>query len=163
MHMVLMKKFESDPDVVVFEAAALGVVVDGKIEADKQALRRAMSGLTKEIVLLPVNCNGNHWCAVMMNLKTGKVFVYDSSSSSYLLSVRAVAQTLILLLPEDVRPSARVQTYESGLGCQVDSYNCGVYVLLAFELFCGAEPLGYLSKKTLQWLRYRYLQLCLEA
>ncbi|KAF1783777.1 hypothetical protein GQ600_12557 [Phytophthora cactorum] len=45
---------------------------------------------------------------------------------------------------------------------QTDSYNCGVYVLLAFKVFCGAEPLGHLDKKTLQCLRYRYLRMCME-
>ncbi|KAI9980281.1 hypothetical protein PInf_026462 [Phytophthora infestans] len=57
---------------------------------------------------------------------------------------------------------ARVRAFESGLGVQTDSYNCGIYVLLAFEMFCGAEPLGYLDKKTLQCLRYRYLRKSME-
>ncbi|KAG2786496.1 hypothetical protein PC129_g5084 [Phytophthora cactorum] len=99
----------------------------------------------------------------MMNLDKGKVAIYDSSSSTYLTCVRSVAQTLITLLPEGARPSPRVQTYESGLGVQVDSYNCGVYVLLAFEMFCGAEPLGHLDKKSLQCLRYRYLYMWMQA
>ncbi|KAG3077192.1 hypothetical protein PC121_g7490 [Phytophthora cactorum] len=93
----------------------------------------------------------------------GKVAIYDSSSSTYLTCVRSVAQTLITLLPEGARPSPRVQTYESGLGAQVDSYNCGVYVLLAFEMFCGAESLGHLDKKSLQCLRYRYLYMWMQA
>ncbi|KAE9352279.1 hypothetical protein PR003_g4456 [Phytophthora rubi] len=96
----------------------------------------------------------------MMNLNQGKVFIYDSSASSYLVSLRAVAQKLITLLPNDVRPSTRLQIYESGLGIQADNYNCGVYVLLAFEKFCGAKPLGHVDKKTLQCLRYRYLRMC---
>ncbi|GMF23146.1 unnamed protein product [Phytophthora fragariaefolia] len=41
--------------------------------------------------------------------------------------------------------------------------NCGVYVLLAFEIFGGASPLGYVNKQTLQCLRYRYLRLCPQA
>ncbi|ETO77469.1 hypothetical protein F444_07341 [Phytophthora nicotianae P1976] len=64
---------------------------------------------------------------------------------------------LISLLPNDARPRPRMQTFEPGLEVQVDSYNCGIYVLLAFEMFCGAEPLGHLDKKTLQCLHYRYL------
>ncbi|ETP53737.1 hypothetical protein F442_01382 [Phytophthora nicotianae P10297] len=67
------------------------------------------------------------------------------------------------VLVERAQPSVRVGTYESGLGVQVDSYNCGVYVLLAFEIFCGAEPLGHVDKKTLQCLRYRYLRMCMET
>ncbi|ETK88635.1 hypothetical protein F441_07280 [Phytophthora nicotianae CJ01A1] len=98
----------------------------------------------------------------MMNLNEGKVAIYDSSSSSYLISVRSVAQMLISLLPNDARPRPRMQTFEPGLEVQVDSYNCGIYVLLAFEMFCGAEPLGHLDKKTLQCLHYRYLCMCMD-
>ncbi|ETM36636.1 hypothetical protein L914_16720 [Phytophthora nicotianae] len=98
----------------------------------------------------------------MMNLDEGKVAIYNSSSSSYLISVCSVAQVLISLLPNDARPRPRVQTYEPGLEVQVDSYNCGIYVLLAFEISCGAQPLGHLDKKTLQYLRYRYLCMCMD-
>ncbi|KAG3110498.1 hypothetical protein PI124_g19673 [Phytophthora idaei] len=116
--------------------------MDGQVEAVKEAIRNKMAGLSEEKVLFPVNCNGNHWCFMVMNLEKGKM--------------------LISLLPNGARPSQRVQTYESGLGVQVDSYNCGVYVLLTFKVFCGAEPLGHLDKKTLQCLRYRYLRMCME-
>ncbi|KAJ8556614.1 hypothetical protein ON010_g9351 [Phytophthora cinnamomi] len=149
MKMVLTKKFGPDPNVVVFDASTLGVTVDGSVSADTSNIRRAMEGLSTEMVLFPVNCNNNHWCSIVVNLAKGKVYIYDSSSFSYLLGVRAVAHTLIPLLPATVQRSLRVQTYESGLGVQTDSYNCGVYVLIAFEMFCGAEPLGHLDKKTL--------------
>ncbi|KAE9169284.1 hypothetical protein PF004_g28229 [Phytophthora fragariae] len=162
MRTVMLKKFGPDPNIVIFDASALGVVVDGSVGADTASIQRAMRGLSTEIVLFPVNCNNNHWCSIVINLAKGKVSIYDSSSSSYLLGVRAVAQTLIPLLPSTVEMSLRVQTYESGLGVQTDSYNCGIYVLIAFEIFCGAEPLGHLDKKTLQCLRYRYLRMCLE-
>ncbi|ETM50973.1 hypothetical protein L914_05089 [Phytophthora nicotianae] len=147
MHLVFSKRFGLNPNVTIFDAESLGVVVDGNILADKEMIRRNLAGLSKELVLFPVNCNGNHWCSVMINLEKGSVAIYDSSSSSYLTSVRSVAQTLIMLLPELARPRPRVQTYESGLGVQLDSYNCGVYVLLAFEMFCGGDPLGHLHKK----------------
>ncbi|KAK1934612.1 Zinc finger SWIM domain-containing protein 3 [Phytophthora citrophthora] len=43
--------------------------------------------------------------------------------------------------------SSRLVTHDPGLGVQTDSFNCGVYVLLAFEIFCGSEPLGVINKK----------------
>ncbi|EGZ30736.1 hypothetical protein PHYSODRAFT_324050 [Phytophthora sojae] len=161
MKTVMFKKFGSDPNIVIFDASALGVAVDGSVSAETAGIWRAMRGLSTEIALFPVNCNNIHWCSIMMNLAKGKVCIYDSSSS-YLLGVRAVAQTLIPLLLSTVEMSLRVQTYKSGLGVQTDSYNCGIYVLNAFEIFCGAEPLGHLDKKTLQCLRYRYLRMCLQ-
>ncbi|GMF17483.1 unnamed protein product [Phytophthora fragariaefolia] len=34
-------------------------------------------------------------------------------------------------------------------GGQTDSYNCGIYVLLASEMFVGAPSPGHVDKKTL--------------
>ncbi|GMF23046.1 unnamed protein product [Phytophthora fragariaefolia] len=48
-------------------------------------------------------------------LAKGKVFIYDSSSSSYRLGIRVVAQTLVSLLPSGAGPCLMLQTFESGL------------------------------------------------
>ncbi|KAE9038069.1 hypothetical protein PR002_g6213 [Phytophthora rubi] len=60
MHLSLTKKFGTDPNIVVFAASNLGVVLDGHITANQSDIQLSMSGLSKEIVLFPVNCNGNH-------------------------------------------------------------------------------------------------------
>ncbi|ETO60643.1 hypothetical protein F444_21185 [Phytophthora nicotianae P1976] len=161
MHKILAKIFGSKDGITVFDSSTLGTVVDGKVTTCGEIIRDALSGLTREKVLIPVNCNGSHWCGVMIDLEGGTVEVYDSSSSSYTMSVRVLAQTLVHLLPTSVQTPFRVRVFDSGLGVQTDSYNCGIYVLLAFEMFCGAEPLGYVDKKTLQCLWYRYLRMCL--
>ncbi|ETI31934.1 hypothetical protein F443_21166 [Phytophthora nicotianae P1569] len=161
MHKILAKIFGSKDGITVFDSSTLGTVVDGKVTSCGEIIRDALSGLTREKVLIPVNCNGSHWCGVMIDLEGGTVEVYDSSSSSYTMSVRVLAQTLVHLLPTSVQTPFRVRVFDSGLGVQTDSYNCGIYVLLAFEMFCGAEPLGYVDKKTLQCLWYRYLRMCL--
>ncbi|ETP33417.1 hypothetical protein F442_18071 [Phytophthora nicotianae P10297] len=153
MHKLLTKLFLPGSGVVVFDASTLGVVVDGEVSTSNDVIREALSGVSNDKVLIPVNCHGNHWCSIMINLEGGTVDVYDSSSSSYLVGVRAVAQKMMILLPTNVKKPARVRTFESSLGVQTDSYNCGIYVLLGFEMFCGAEPLGYLDKKALQCLR----------
>ncbi|KUG01823.1 hypothetical protein AM587_10004481 [Phytophthora nicotianae] len=153
MHKLLTKLFLPGSGVVVFDASTLGVVVDGEVSTSNDVIREALSGVSNDKVLIPVNCHGNHWCSIMINLEGGTVDVYDSSSSSYLVGVRAVAQKMMILLPTNVKKPARVRTFESSQGVQTDSYNCGIYVLLGFEMFCGAEPLGYLDKKTLQCLR----------
>ncbi|GMF56100.1 unnamed protein product [Phytophthora fragariaefolia] len=137
-------------------------VAHGPIVTDRGHFKRALVGATKSMkVLWPINCNNNHWCAVLMDLQKGRVYIYDSMATSYTTSVRVVAEQLITTLAADVRPSSRFMTHDPGLGVQTDSYNCGVYVLLAFELFCGSEPLGHLDKKTLQCMRYRYLCMCM--
>jgi hypothetical protein len=55
MHLALTKKYGSDPNVVIFAASTLGVVVDGHITADQSDIQEAMSGLSTEMVLFPVN------------------------------------------------------------------------------------------------------------
>ncbi|ETP04967.1 hypothetical protein F441_18341 [Phytophthora nicotianae CJ01A1] len=142
MHKLLTKLFLPGSGVVVFDASTLGVVVDGEVSTSNDVIREALSGVS--------------------NKKSGTVDVYDSSSSSYLDGVRAVAQNMMIFLPTNVKKPARGRTFESSLGVQTDSYNCGIYVLLAFEIFYGAETLGYLDKKTLQCLRYRYLRKMME-
>lgn len=161
MYKILAKLFGCKPNIAVFDSSTLGIVVDGSVNTSSEIIREALSGLTTEKVLIPVNCNGNHWCAIMMDLEGGVIYVYDSSSSSYVVNVRAVAQTMVVLLPPGAQKAFRVRVFDAGLGVQTDSYNCEIYVLLAFEMFCGAEPLGHVDKKMLQCLRYRYLCTCL--
>ncbi|POM67919.1 Hypothetical protein PHPALM_15984, partial [Phytophthora palmivora] len=148
MQMILHKLFGAEPGVRVIDPSNLGIS-NGAITTD--------SGISNGL-----NCNNNHWCGVLMNLEKGRVYVYDSMASSYATSIRAVTQQMIPMIPESARPSARLVTHDPGLGIQSDSYNCGVYVLLAFEIFCGSEPLGHLDKKTLQCMRYRYLRICMK-
>ncbi|ETP44257.1 hypothetical protein F442_09138 [Phytophthora nicotianae P10297] len=147
---------------LVIDPSNIGIS-NGAVTTDSEYFQRALARVTKKMkVLFPINCNNNHWCAVLMDMQKGRVYVYDSMASSYADSVRAVAQKMIMMLPDGVRPSARLVTHDPGLGVQSDSYNCGVYVLLAFEIFCGSEPLGHLDKKTLQCMRYRYLRMCMK-
>ncbi|KAE9296880.1 hypothetical protein PR003_g23647, partial [Phytophthora rubi] len=162
MQMILHKLFDADPSIRVIDPSNLGIT-NGAITTESGHFKRALAGATKKMkVLWPINCNNSHWCAVLMELEKGRVYVYDYMASSYATSVRAVAQLLITMLPDDVRPSSRLVTHDPGLGIQSDRYNCGVYVLLAFEMFCGSEPLGHLDKKTLQCMRYRYLRMCMK-
>ncbi|KAG6612332.1 uncharacterized protein IUM83_10629 [Phytophthora cinnamomi] len=162
MQMILHKRFGADPSVRVIDPSNLGIS-NGAVTTGSVHFKRALAGTTKKMkVLFPINCNNNHWCAVLMNLEKGRVYVYDSMASSYATTIRAVAQQMITMLPDGVRPSARLVTHDPGLGVHSDSYNCGVYVLLAFEMFCGSEPLGHLDKKTLQCMHYRYLRMCMN-
>ncbi|KAF1784425.1 Ulp1 protease family, C-terminal catalytic domain [Phytophthora cactorum] len=87
-------------------------------------------------------CDSNYWCSIMIDIAKRTVYIYDSMQSSYLRTVRV--------------------TYDSDLGVQLDNYNCGVFVLLAFEHFTGAPSVGRMDKKLIMYLRYRYLSLCLH-
>ncbi|KAF1786541.1 hypothetical protein GQ600_2578 [Phytophthora cactorum] len=82
-------------------------------------------------------------------------------SSSYSNNTIVLAETLKPLLPLEDSLRFRVSPYATDMGVQVDSYNCGMYVLLAFEEFVGKEPLTYISAKELPFFSYRYLCRCI--
>eukprot|EP00644_Phytophthora_capsici_P016024 jgi/Phyca11/115361/e_gw1.28.460.1 len=115
------------------------VVVDGAVSIDTDGLARIVFGMSDEMALLPINCTGIHYCSIMTKLATADIVLYDPMYSSYMANVRNVAQVLIPLPPGSSRTRYRIRNYESELGMQHDSYNCGVFVLLAFEMFCGAN------------------------
>eukprot|EP00644_Phytophthora_capsici_P003503 jgi/Phyca11/116822/e_gw1.31.388.1 len=156
MYAVMNVMFASTPGVVTIDSSHVGVVVNGKNTTDMEGLASLFAGVSDEKVLVPINCNGNHWCAIMIDLSTESIYTYDPMSSSYAASVRAVAHKLVGVLPI---PKDRYhhQSYASSIGIQTDNYNCGIYVLLAFEAFTGASDVGYVNKQRLQLLRYRYL------
>ncbi|KAF1773600.1 hypothetical protein GQ600_7342 [Phytophthora cactorum] len=95
------------------------------------AVEVTLTTIAGECVLVPISCNSNHWCSIMIDIrKHGRKI-----SRAYL---------------------------RIGHGVQLDSYNCGLFVLLAFEHVTGVPSVGRMDKKLLMYLRYRYLSLCLH-
>eukprot|EP00644_Phytophthora_capsici_P019307 jgi/Phyca11/132692/e_gw1.210.6.1 len=140
--------FASTPGVVTIDSSHVGVVVNGKNTTDMEGLASLFAGVSDEKVLVPIICNGNHWCAIMIDLSTESIYTYDPMSSSYAASARSIAHKLVWFLPI---PKDRYhhQSYVSSIGIQTDNYNCGIYVLLAFEAFTGASDVGYVNKQRL--------------
>ncbi|KUF93266.1 hypothetical protein AM587_10000684 [Phytophthora nicotianae] len=124
-------------------------------------MKSVLLGATGEKILIPVICGKNHWCSIMIDLTCKDVLIYDPMNSSYGSKVRPLADKLVTMLPDFAPRKYRVRLYLSELGVQVDSYSCGMYMLLAFEVFAGANTLSLLSRKELQYLRYRYLCMCI--
>ncbi|OWY99178.1 hypothetical protein PHMEG_00029871 [Phytophthora megakarya] len=155
---VMTKLFGSNPKVRVASPNMISVPINGKVWTDNQALAALYFGASDEKFMIPVNCNGNHWCSIMIELGEKKrIYFYDPMESSYKTGVRSAAQVAKQLVPEQQLDGCRAQSYGSHLGVQTDSYNCGIYVLIAFELFAGAASPGLVDKRTLQYMRYRYL------
>ncbi|OWZ07632.1 hypothetical protein PHMEG_00019952 [Phytophthora megakarya] len=131
----LSKKFGWDHSVVVIDPANLGVEVSGSVTAPHERIRNALVRLSNEKVLVPVNCSGNYWCGIMMDLTMREVYAYDPSATSYISGVRTVAQVMMQLLPDTVTTALLSRIYDPGLGTQSDNYTCGIYLLLTFEIF----------------------------
>ncbi|OWZ15086.1 hypothetical protein PHMEG_00011334 [Phytophthora megakarya] len=146
-------------DEAVRYPSAVGNVVNSALSVCARELS-IFVGVSTEIVLIPVFCNKLHWSTIMIDLNYEEVVVYDPMPSTYAVGVRALAERLVTLLLEFAQRSFRVRPCANDLGVQVDTYNCGVYVLLPFEIFAGADQISMLNKKELQYLRYMYLCLC---
>ncbi|KAE9007658.1 hypothetical protein PR003_g17203 [Phytophthora rubi] len=152
--------FAANVNTVVVDTSVAGNVMNGFMSVE--SMQKIFTGVTKEQILIPVICGKNHWCSIMMDLVMKDVCIYDPMNSSYGVNLRPSADKLGMMVPDAAPRRYRVRAYHSDLGVQVDSYNCGVYMLLAFELFAGAESISQLSRKELQYLRYRYLCMCLN-
>ncbi|KAG3083065.1 hypothetical protein PI124_g19028 [Phytophthora idaei] len=103
---------------------------------------------------------GPQWCAIRLTLERNEITYYDSMRLSNALTLRSLAHRLVPHLPQ-TEGRYRVDAYVSEMGTQLDSYNCGGYILLAFAMYCGAEIVGGLRKKILHFLRYHSLQMYL--
>ncbi|KAG1702270.1 hypothetical protein DVH05_010060 [Phytophthora capsici] len=156
---LLSNLFASRAEVITVNTGLTGNVMNGY--ASVETMLSIFLGVTTEKVLIPVICGKNHWCSVMMDLSQIEVFIYDPMNSTYGVNIRPLIEKLVAMVPDFVPRKYRTRAYQSDLGVQVDNYNCGIYMLVAFEIFCGAESLSLLSKKEIQYLRYRYLCMCI--
>ncbi|KAG1710090.1 hypothetical protein DVH05_017097 [Phytophthora capsici] len=69
--------FASTPGVATIDSSHVGVIVNGKNTTDMEGLASLFAGVSGEKVLVPINCNGNHWCAIVIDLPTESIYTYD--------------------------------------------------------------------------------------
>ncbi|KAE9038384.1 hypothetical protein PR001_g4367 [Phytophthora rubi] len=161
MTTMIAKNFAPDPTRIVGSANLVNVILGNNFAVDHAGVKTLFFSSSAERVMIPVNCNGNHWCSIMIDFAEQKLFYYDPMESTYKLGLRAAAQSIKSIVPGWQSRTARVQPCTSTLGVRTDSYSCGIYVLVTFEVFSGAVSPGIVDKKTLQHLRYRYLSMCM--
>lgn len=83
---------------------------------DAETVESILSTITGECVLIPISSNSNHWCAIMIDIAKRIVYIYDPMKSSYVASVRVVAERLTPMLATTTGERFRVQAYESDMG-----------------------------------------------
>ncbi|GMF21154.1 unnamed protein product [Phytophthora fragariaefolia] len=64
----LNKLFGADPSTVVASPNIMGVSVSEEVTTDAEGLEAIFFGTSSERVIIPVNCNGNHWSSIMIDL-----------------------------------------------------------------------------------------------
>ncbi|KAE9348619.1 hypothetical protein PF008_g7252 [Phytophthora fragariae] len=163
VNLLLRKLVGQRTDVVYVNPTSLNVVAVGDIYYETTHLKPFFYGLSTETVLLPVNCDGNNWCGIAIKLQEAAVLIYNTMGSSCIKVVRDLAKDVLPYLPPSPESKRRyhIRSYESDIGIQTDSYNCGVFVLTMFEDVCGLGSPGKCNKGDLQYLRYRYMLECL--
>lgn len=99
--------FRSTKCTFYMEPTKCAVMIDGRVSADTKQLTNLSAGLTNDIILLPINCNGVHWCSIMVNIANADVQMYDPMCSSSLEQVQDVAKVVVRLLPAPQSPRLR--------------------------------------------------------
>ncbi|KAG3108092.1 hypothetical protein PI124_g20872 [Phytophthora idaei] len=64
------------------------------ITMDAEAVEATLTTAAGECVLIPISCDSNYWCSIMIDNAKRTVYIYDSMQSSYLRTVRVVAEKL---------------------------------------------------------------------
>ncbi|KAJ8538933.1 hypothetical protein ON010_g12941 [Phytophthora cinnamomi] len=139
MNFLLTKLFGGREGVAFIEPGNISIVESGIPRIGTAALSKLVGDLGKEFILLPINCDGVQWCSIMIDIANAQVRVYDPMYSTYSDSVKELAKTIVSSLPPPTKSRCHITPYVAELGHQVDSFNCGIFVLIACELFCGAK------------------------
>ncbi|OWZ12660.1 hypothetical protein PHMEG_00014139 [Phytophthora megakarya] len=156
---LMLKLFGEREDIIVVDTSVAGNVMNGYQPV--QSMKNIFEVVHGKKILIPVICGKNHWCSIMMDLQLKDVCIYDPMNSTYGVHVRPLADKLANMVPDAAPRTYRIRKYDGDLGVQLDTYNCGIYMLVAFEQFAGAENLGLLNRKVIEFLRYRYLCMCI--
>ena len=99
-------------------------------------LRRPKLRLTgsETLVMIPLNHSNTHWTLIVIDLASGHVEHYDSlKSDTYALEVKQVTKEFLLFLAQHDPKYDNNKWIFTNSGCHVqkNSYDCGIYVLIA--------------------------------
>ncbi|KAG4064358.1 hypothetical protein PC123_g797 [Phytophthora cactorum] len=114
MNIVMVKLFGPRKDVIVVSPDVIGSFGDVGTSVLMSMFADAIAGVKYEKNLIPVCCHKYHWCATMIDVELKDISIYDPTSSSYIVGVRAIAEKLATQLPDYAprrswRPSRQLQ------------------------------------------------------
>ncbi|GMF38420.1 unnamed protein product [Phytophthora fragariaefolia] len=116
MATLLNKLFGADPSIIVASPNIVSVSVSEEVTTDAEGLEAIFFGASSDRVIIPVNCNGNHWSSIMIDLGAKHIYFYDPMKSKYKLGVRAVAHQIAVRISGWRQHQYRVQGYTPDLG-----------------------------------------------
>ncbi|KAF4133550.1 Ulp1 protease family C-terminal catalytic domain-containing protein [Phytophthora infestans] len=120
----------------------------------------AVSGPEKPVWLFAVILYASdHWCATAVNFNELTITIFDPQLTGDRFETlrRYLRDELVPLLPLPPSPK-RYRFKRVEWVTQVDDYNCGVFVIMFFEmLLLDVVPTGFDTSTALQYFRYRYI------
>ncbi|KAG1704505.1 hypothetical protein DVH05_005435 [Phytophthora capsici] len=126
-----------------------------------QDVFRVLSREQLSLLLIPVHVNGNHWCGVVADIKKGVITVFDPQQDRECIEQlkHVVKMVLYPLLPQQERGYTCI-TF--ALLDQLDSYNCGVFVIIFYEAKLSGSAISDIGEDTdamelMQLFWYTYL------
>ncbi|GMF51989.1 unnamed protein product [Phytophthora fragariaefolia] len=100
INIVMAKLFGGRRDVTIVDPSIIGSVEGGHMPGVTAVLADVFANVTSGKILIPVCCSKTHWCGIILDLDMKNVCIYDPMKSSYTVRVRALAESLIVQLPD---------------------------------------------------------------
>ncbi|GMF55240.1 unnamed protein product [Phytophthora fragariaefolia] len=79
---VMAKIFGLNEDVVVIDPGNRGIVVWGMTTIPDEMIANILASVFYERILIPMRCNGNLWCAIVVDLQADEIRRNDPMMSS---------------------------------------------------------------------------------
>lgn len=107
----------------------------------------ALIPVLKNILIMPLLVNENHWCLVIADMNLKKFTYLDPFGKEHLTQGRWLAGFLTTLqkykfshsIKDPLTDNWRIQQIDHNL--QTDDYNCGIYILMFIDNFVNNRPL----------------------
>ncbi|KAK2653337.1 hypothetical protein Ddye_013193 [Dipteronia dyeriana] len=109
------------------------------------------------LILFPVNLNGNHWVAIVVDLKEWVITIYDSlpeinsvlEITKWISCLRKMLPSLLVHTMPDIYNDAlsfSVQRPEKDIPNQGNGSNCGIFALKFLEYLWAGKPFDFEAK-----------------
>ena len=109
-----------------------------------------------DYLFIPINFDNTHWCGIIYDYNVNQFIYYDPMCRK---SYESLLLHIITLLSTFVTQTVSPETPKKYAGPkQLDSYNCGIYVLTFFECYTYQLDFPVVNASVLELLRYRVLR-----
>ncbi|XP_017157101.1 sentrin-specific protease 1-like [Drosophila miranda] len=140
------QKEEILPSVYSMSTLFLDCIFRYGLDAVKRWTRK-IDVFRKDIILVPVHCNGNHWCMAIIHFQNRTIFYYDSlgNPNDIVLDVLKnyiIAESLDKRKVQYDLSGFRIENVLNGPQ-QTNGSDCGVFSCMTAEYITRGKPLTF--------------------